>query len=76
MKFILILHLCSVVTGKCTESSITGVMFKDHYNCALAGYRLGYETFKRLEEDVYYGLDRINKEKIAIKFECKELPST
>ena len=73
MKFMLVLHLCSVVAMKCTDATYTGLMFADHYSCALGGYKMGYETFKRLEQDDYYGLDRINKEKIAIKFECKEL---
>ena len=73
MKFMLVLHLCSVVAMKCTDATYTGLMFADHYRCALGGYKMGYETFKRLEQDDYYGLDRINKEKIAIKFECKEI---
>ena len=73
MKFMLVLHLCSVVAMKCTDATYTGLMFADHYSCALGGYKMGYETFKRLEQDEYYGLDRINKEKIAIKFECKEI---
>ena len=76
MKFILILHLCSVITGKCTESSIPGLMFTSHYDCALGGYKMAHKMFKMLKDDDYYGLDRINEEKIAIKFECKELPST
>ena len=73
MKFMLVLHLCSVVAMKCTDATYTGLMFSDHYSCALGGYKMGYETFKRLEQDDYYGKDKINKEKIAIKFECKEI---
>ena len=73
MKFLLVLHLCSIVTGKCMESSIPGLMYKTHYECALGGYRMAYKTFQVLKDDDYYGLDRINDEKIAIKFECKEL---
>ena len=76
MKFILILHLCSVIMGKCTESSIPGLMFTSHYDCALGGYKMAHKMFEMLKNDDYYGLERINKEKIAIKFECKELPST
>ena len=76
MKFILILHLCSVITGKCTESSIPGLMFTSHYDCASGGYKMAHKMFEMLKDDDYYGLERINKEKIAIKFECKELPST
>jgi len=73
MKLMLVLYLCSVVTGKCTEATYTGLMFKDHYDCAIGGYKFALDTFKRLKQDDYYGLERINEEKIAIKFECKEL---
>ena len=76
MKFILVLHLCSVITGKCMESSITGMMFKSHYDCAIGGYSMALHTFKHLKNDDYYGIDRINEDKIAIKFDCRELPST
>ena len=34
-KFMLVLHLCSVVAGKCTDATYTGLMFDDHYTCAL-----------------------------------------
>ena len=30
-------------------------------------------TLKTLKDDENYGLDRINKEKLAIRFECKPL---
>ena len=73
MKYLLVLHLCSILTGKCMDSSIPGYMFKTHYECALGGYKMAYKTFELLKDDDYYGLDRINEEKIAIKFECKEL---
>ena len=49
---------------------------KSDYDCAIGGYKMAYKTFERLKDDDYYGLERINKEKIAIKFECKELPTT
>tara|TARA_R100001460_G_scaffold100654_1_gene144382 strand:- start:81 stop:236 length:156 start_codon:yes stop_codon:yes gene_type:complete len=51
-------------------------MYPTHYDCAIAGYRVSGQTFELLKNDDYIGLERINKEKIAIKFECKELPST
>tara|TARA_S200002703_G_scaffold93643_1_gene80854 strand:- start:1071 stop:1226 length:156 start_codon:yes stop_codon:yes gene_type:complete len=51
-------------------------MFNSHYDCAVGGYQISGQTFKLLKNDDFIGLERINKEKIAIKFECKELPST
>jgi hypothetical protein len=76
MKFILILHLCSMITGKCIDPYIPGYQFTTHYDCAIAGYALSQESLKRLKNDEYYGLDRINKEELAIRFECKKLTST
>jgi len=77
MKFILILQLCSLISGQCLESTTPGYMFKSHYDCAIAGYALGQESMKLLAQDEsYYGKNRINKEKLAIKFECKEIQSS
>ena len=74
MKFILVLHLCSMITGQCLDSHHPGYQFKTHYDCAIAGYALSQESLKLLsEEEYYYGLDRINKERLAIRFECREL---
>jgi hypothetical protein len=74
MKFILVLHLCSMLTGKCFDSSYPSYQFKTHYDCAIAGYAFSQESLKLLaQEEYYYGLDRINKERLAIRFECREL---
>ena len=73
MKFILVLYLCSMLTGKCIEPQIPGYQFESHYDCALAGYALSQQSLKMLSEDEYYGLERINEERLAIRFECREL---
>ena len=75
MKFGLILYLCSLATGNCPEMKVTPYLFDSHYDCAIAGYLVSADTYKNLVDDEYYGLDRLNNDKIAIKFECKELPS-
>ena len=73
MKFILVLHLCSMITGKCFDSHYPSYQFKTHYDCAIAGYALSQQSLKMLSMDEYYGLERINKERLAIRFECREL---
>jgi hypothetical protein len=73
MKFVLVLYLCSMLTGKCIEPQVPGYQFNTHYDCAFAGYALAQESLKMLSTDEYYGLERINQEKIAIRFECREL---
>jgi hypothetical protein len=75
MKYVLILYLCSLSSGQCPEKKITGYTFSSHYDCAIAGYVISGQTYKNLVDDQYYGLERLNREKIAIKFECKEMPS-
>ena len=74
MKFILVLYLCSMITGKCVSPQTPGYQFETHYDCAIAGYALSQESLKLLsQEEYYYGLDRINEERLAIRFECREL---
>ena len=63
-----------MLTGQCLESQAPGYTFKSHYDCAIAGYALSQESMSLLGQDQdYYGKDRINKERLAIRFECKEL---
>ena len=76
MKYILILYLCSLTTGQCPEKQITGYMFESHYDCALSGYAVSGQTYMQLSKDEYFGIDRLNREKIAIKFHCQEMPAT
>ena len=76
MKYVLILHICSLLSGKCFESQTTAYIYPTHFDCAVAGYQVSGQTFQLLKNDDYIGLERINKEKIAIKFECKELTNT
>lgn len=74
MKFILVLYLCSMINGQCFDSQVSNYQFKTHYDCAIAGYAMSQESLKLLVKDeYYYGMDRINKERLAIKFECREL---
>ena len=73
MKFILILYLCSQVTGKCPSSTIAGYTFTNHYDCVASGYKLAHNTFISLQELEEYERDYIEKNKIVVKFDCKEL---
>ena len=52
---------------------IPGYEFKTHYDCAIAGYALSQKSLKELANYENYGLDEINKQKLAIRFECKAL---
>ena len=69
MKFVLILYICSMTSGQCPGSSYMPYEFNSHLDCALAGYQESYKALKELDKDT------VNKERLAIRFECKPVPS-
>ena len=73
MKYILVLYICSITSGQCPSSSISGWQFKTHYDCVNGGYAIAQQSFRQLEAMEEFERDYINKEKIVIKFECKEI---
>ena len=66
IKFVLILHLCSGITGVCFDNHYIGEL-PDHYTCVKAGYIQAYKSCETLDKE------EINQQKLAIRFECKEL---
>ena len=73
MKYILVLYLCSMVSGECPSSTISGYQFDNHYDCVNAGYGVSQQTFRNLEALEEWDKDYINEHKIAVRFECKKL---
>jgi len=73
MKYILILYMCSMVSGECPSSTISGYQFESHYQCVDAGYGVSQQTFRNLEDLEEWSKEYIEEQKIAIRFECKEL---
>ena len=73
MKYILILYMCSMVTGECPSSTVSGYQFESHYQCVDAGYGVSQQTFRNLEDLEEWNREYVEQEKIAIRFECKEL---
>ena len=69
MKFILVLHLCSMLTSECFESVHVGLSFNDHRDCAIAVYDISGASLKALNPE------RVNKEELAVKFECIKVPN-
>jgi hypothetical protein len=67
MKFILVLHLCSLLSQQCYESLHVNLEFNDHRSCALAGYEISGESLKQLNPDT------VNKDQLAVKFECRKV---
>ena len=50
MKYLLVLYMCSMNTGQCPNSTISGYQFSSHYDCVNAGYALAQSTFRNLKE--------------------------
>ena len=73
MKYLLILYMCSINTGQCPSSTVSGYSFASHYDCINAGYAIAQKTFRNLKEYEEWDIDHINKNKIVVKFECKEI---
>jgi hypothetical protein len=62
-----------MVSGECPTSTISGWQFENHYDCVNAGYGVSQQTFRNLEELEEWSREYIEQQKIAIRFECKEL---
>ena len=73
-KFILVLHLCSMVTGECPSSHYSiKASFSSHYDCVLNGYAVAQQTFKNLKEIEDVEQDIIEQSKMVVKFECRPI---
>ena len=70
MKYVLLLHVCSFLNTTipvCTATHIVPLEFNTYQDCILQGYKSSHNTLTEI-----YG-ERIEEEKLAIKFECKEI---
>ncbi len=65
--------MCSLSTGKCPDSTVSGYQFNSHYDCINAGYAVAQKTFQNLSELEEWDTNYINQNKIVVKFECREV---
>ncbi len=67
-KYVLILHLCSFAgQPQCYNPTVVPLEFDTHYDCIQQGYLKASQAVENI------GTDLVNKQKLAVKFECKEL---
>ena len=69
MKYVLILYVCSFINQAnqfCNESHIVPLEFETYKECILQGYKSSHNTLVQYE-------DRIEREKLAIKFYCQKV---
>ena len=67
MKYLLVLHLCSFLTQTCPGMVHPQGKYDSWKECAIAGYKISGDTMATIPKD------KINKGKLAIKFECIEI---
>ena len=69
MKYVIILYLCSFVNVQpvCYSEKIVALEFNNYPDCILEGYRQSYSHLQSIDKD------KINQEKLAIRFICKEI---
>ena len=72
-KYLLIMYMCSMLSGQCPSSHVTGYSFDSHSECVEYGYRLAYGTFKNLEEMEEMEREYIENSRIVVKFECRPI---
>jgi hypothetical protein len=65
--------MCSMSTNQCPTNKISGYQFNSYYDCVDAGYAIAQKTYRNLSELEEWDIDHINKNKIVVKFECREI---
>ncbi len=65
--------MCSMTTGQCPSSQIAGYQFNTHYDCVNSGYAIAQQTFRNLKQLPEWDIPDFEKQKIVIKFDCKEV---
>ena len=73
MKYILILYMRSMTSGHCPNNTVSGYQFNSHYDCVNAGYSIAQKTFRDLKKLEDWDKPDFEKEKIVVRFECKEI---
>ena len=69
MKFLLVIQICSVITQQCTQPVEIG-RYKDHYDCATAGFIKGITALRELGEEY------VNEKRMLMNFSCRSQETT
>jgi len=68
MKYLLILYICSIPQPYCEQTQVINEKFATYYDCITKGYLHSYNYLSSM-----YEIDEINEQKLAIKFQCKDM---
>ena len=64
MKYILIMQLCSVLSGTCQEPYRQAIEFGTCYDCGISGYSIAGSTIKKMNREL------VEKDKLYVRFGC------
>jgi len=70
MKIILIMLVCSFVSGTCTPPLVINEKFDNMYDCLIRGYE------ESISMTMEVGREEINKKGLFTRFACREVPAT
>ena len=70
-KFVLVLYMCSQLSGQCPSYHYPGLSFDTHTACVEYGYRAAHSTFKNLDSLEEFDQDYIENNRIAVRFRCE-----
>ena len=62
-----------MINNSCPENTIAGYQSTTHFDCVNAGYAIAQSTFRNLQDMEEYKKEVIEKQKLVIKFECREI---
>ena len=66
MKYILIMQLCSALSGTCEKPYTPSITFDTFYYCGISGYSIAGSTIKEMKQEL------VNKNKMYVRFGCIE----
>tara|TARA_R100001463_G_scaffold24595_1_gene58561 strand:+ start:180 stop:404 length:225 start_codon:yes stop_codon:yes gene_type:complete len=65
VKFVLLMWLCSSVPGnECKVVPTPTILFDDHYECSLYGYKYSHTLFSNFDREF------VNEHSVYAKFTC------
>jgi hypothetical protein len=67
MKFLLIVYICSAISGECFTNPQYPKLFDDHHDCVRAGLSDSYEI---IYAESNFTKDQINNSQLYPKFTC------
>jgi hypothetical protein len=67
MKFILVMSVCSFITGECLPPIQSLENFDDWKPCAIKGLQVGAEVLEAMD------INTVNEYKLSIQYSCKPI---